>query len=149
MIPKGLVIGVVSGVVVAAVFGIIVTTLHNQNQELVFVEGASLSIITDKKDFNIGEAISIRIVNSGSEPLTFSDASYGLQISNLDGGILYLPVSAQVISVLEPREEQFFLWDQTKNDGTQVIQGTYKITTSGIDEDGNTVKKSVTINIHK
>lgn len=149
MIPKGLVIGVVSGVFVAAVFGIIVTTLNNQNQQLVFVEGPSLAVVTEKKDFELGENISIRIVNSGTEPLTFSDASYGLEIRGLDGSVLYSPVSAQVISVLQPEEEQYFVWDQTKNDGTQVIQGTYRIASSGVDADGNTVKKSLTINIHK
>jgi len=117
--------------------------------ELNFVEGSSLTILTDKINFYKGEKIQIKIINSGSTPITFSDASYGLRITGLDGRLLYSPISVQVISILEPTEEIIFHWDQIKNDGDPVLEGTYKITSSGLDNDNKTIKKSITINIFK
>ncbi|HXV51576.1 MAG TPA: hypothetical protein VD689_05555 [Nitrosopumilaceae archaeon] len=148
MVPKGLVIGITVGVVAATIFGALALTISSQRQQLVFVEGPSLSIITEKMDFSLGENIQITIINTGSKPLTFSDASYGLQVVGLDGRILYSPIAAQVVSILEPKEERTFVWDQIKNDGGQVIEGRYKIISSANYED-KTIKKSITINILK
>ncbi len=136
------------GVVAGAILGIIFVDFKNPN-ELNFLQGPSLSILTEKTDFKKGEIITIRIINSGSVPLTFSDASYGLKISGLDGTLLYSPISAQVISVLEPKEEKSFEWDQIKNDGDSVLEGTYKISSRGMDNLEKTIKKSITINIYK
>jgi uncharacterized membrane protein len=135
-------------VVAGAILGVIFVDFKNPN-ELNFLQGPSLSILTEKTDFKKGETITIRIINSGSVPLTFSDASYGLKISGLDGTLLYSPISAQVISVLEPKEEKSFEWDQIKNDGDPVLEGTYKISSRGMDNLEKTIKKSITINIHK
>jgi len=132
----------------SVIFGLIFYDFKKPN-ELNFVEGSSLTILTDKIDFNKGEKIKIKIINSGSTPITFSDASYGLRITGLDGRLLYSPISAQVISILEPTEEIIFQWDQIKNDGDPVLEGTYKITSSGLDNDNKTIKKSITINIFK
>jgi len=136
------------GIIAGAILGVIFVDFKNPN-ELNFLQGPSLSILTEKTDFKKGEIITIRIINSGSVPLTFSDASYGLKISGLDGTLLYSPVSVQVISVLEPKEEKSFKWDQIKNDGDPVLEGTYKISSSGMDNLEKTIKKSITINIHK
>ena len=130
------------------ILGVIFVDFKNPN-ELNFLQGPSLSILTEKTDFKKGEIITIRIINSGSVPLTFSDASYGLKISGLDGTLLYSPISAQVISVLEPKEEKSFEWDQIKNDGDPVLEGTYKISSSAMDNLEKTIKKSITINIYK
>src|SRR3990167_274653 len=116
MIPRGVIIGITVGVVAATIFGIFALTINSQRQQLVFVEGHSLSIITEKTDFSLGENIQIKIINTGTTPLVFSDASYGLQIVGLDGRILYSPIAAQVISTLEPKEERTFVWDQITND---------------------------------
>jgi len=149
MIPRGIIIGITVGVVAAAIFGVFALTINSQRQQLVFVEGHSLSIITEKMDFNLGENIQIKIINTGTTPLVFSDASYGLQIVGLDGRILYSPIAAQVISTLEPKEEQTFVWDQTKNDGGRVIEGRYKIVSTANYDEGKTIKKSITVNILK
>jgi len=130
------------------ILGVIFVDFKNPN-ELNFLQGPSLSILTEKTDFKKGEIITIRIINSGSVPLTFSDASYGLKISGLDGTLLYSPISAQVISVLEPKEEKSFEWDQIKNDGDPVLEGTYKISSRAMDNLEKTIKKSITINIYK
>ena len=148
MIPRGLILATSVGVLAGAILGVIFVDFKNPN-ELNFLQGSSLSILTEKTDFKKGETITIRIINSGSVPLTFSDASYGLKISGLDGTLLYSPVSAQVISVLEPKEEKSFEWDQIKNDGDPVLEGTYKISSRGIDDLEKTIKKSITINIYK
>ena len=146
--PRGLIIAICVGVLAGAILGITVIEIKNTNQ-LVYVEGSSLSIVTEKTDFKEGEDILIRIVNSGTVPLTFSDASYGLRITQLDGIETFSPVSAQVISVLEPKDEITFVWDQIKNDGDEALHGVYKISSSGLDPEQKTVKKSITINIFK
>ena len=148
MIPRGLIIAISVGIIGGIIFGLIFIDFKNPN-ELNFVQGSSLTILTEKTDFKKGEIIKIRIINSGSTQITFSDASFGLRITGLDGRVLYSPISAQVISVLELKEEQIFEWDQIKNDGDSILEGTYKITSSGLDEDGKTIKKSITINIFK
>ena len=148
MIPRGLIIAIIVGVVAGGAFGLFFVKIDN-NIQLEFVEGSSLSIVTEKTDFDKGEEITIKIINSGTVPLTFSDASYGLKITGLDGRELYSPISAQVISTLEPKQEITFVWDQIKSDGDPLKQGTYKITSMAFDEDDQTVKKSVTINIFK
>ena len=148
MIPRGLILATSVGIVAGAILGVIFVDSKNPN-ELNFQQGPSLSILTEKTDFKKGETITIRIINSGSVPLTFSDASYGLKISGLDGTLLYSPVAAQVISVLEPKEEKSFEWDQIKNDGDSMLEGTYKISSSAMDNLEKTIKKSITINIYK
>ena len=148
MIPRGLILATCVGVIAGALLGVIFVDFKNPN-ELNFLQGPSLSILTEKTDFKKGETIRIRIINSGSVSLTFSDASYGLKISVLDGTLLYSPISAQVISVLEPKEEKSFEWDQIKNDGDSVLEGTYKISSRGMDNLEKTIKKSITINIYK
>ena len=148
MIPRELILATSVGIVAGAILGVIFVDFKNPN-ELNFQQGPSLSILTEKTDFKKGETITIRIINSGSVPLTFSDASYGLKISVLDGTLLYSPVAAQVISVLEPKEEKSFEWDQIKNDGDSMLEGTYKISSSAMDNLEKTIKKSIIINIYK
>ncbi len=149
MVPKGALIGLGSGIVGAIIMGLFFANISSQAPVLVYVEGPSLSIITEKTNFELGELINIRIINSGTEPLTFSDSSYGLKIVGLDGRILYSPQSLQVISVLEPKEEKMFAWDQTKSDGDKIIDGRYKIVSSTIAGEDNVLAKSLTINIFK
>ena len=148
MLPRGLIFAILIGVLAGGIFGAFFINLQDFNQ-LEFVEGSSLSIITLKTDYELGEEIQIKIINSGTEELTFSDASYGLKITGLDGRELYSPISAQVISKLEPRQEMIFVWDQIKNDGDPLQRGTYKITSRANDAQEKTVKKSITINIYK
>ena len=149
MIPKGALIGLGSGIIAATIFGIFLSGLTNQVPALVYVEGPSFSIITEKINFKIGEDINIKIVNSGTVPLTFSDSSYGLKIIGLDGRILYSPQSEQVISILQPKDEKMFVWDQTKSNGDKVIEGRYKIVSNTIQNNKKMLEKYLTINIFK
>jgi len=147
MFPRGLILAVIIGMIAGAVVGVFLVTQKN-GEQLEFVEGHSLSIVTEKIDFKLGEEIKIKIINSGTKPLTFSDTSYGLTITGLDGRVLYAPAVSQVISILEPKQEKILVWDQIKNDGDPATAGTYKITSHALGEKIQ-VKKSITINIHK
>ncbi|MGH9999194.1 MAG: hypothetical protein ACRD90_04970 [Nitrosopumilaceae archaeon] len=149
MIPKGALIGLVSGIIIAALFGIFLSSMADQAPALVYVDGPSLSIVTKKTNFKIGEDIVIKIVNSGTVSLKFSDSSYGLRIIGLDGRMLFSPQSAQVISILQPKEEKMFVWDQTKSNGERVIEGRYKIVSNALQDNGKILEKSLTINIFK
>ncbi|MFQ5496367.1 MAG: hypothetical protein ACE5DU_00615 [Nitrosopumilus sp.] len=148
MFAKSLVIFTAIGVIAGLSFGIYLIDVKTTGQ-LVYVEGSSLSIVTEKFDFKKGEEIKIRIVNSGTTTLTFPDASYGLKITGLSGILMYLPVSAQVVSYLEPGDEIEFSWDQTKNDDDVALEGLYKISAKGTDDQGKKVEKSTTVTIWK
>lgn len=148
MLAKSLVIFIAIGVVSGFTFGVYLMDVKNTNQ-LVYVEGSSLSLVTEKFDFKKGEEIKIRIVNSGTIPITFNDTSYGLRITGLSGILMYTPISAQVISNLAPGDEIELSWDQIKNDGDTALEGLYKISAKGLDEKGDQVEKSTTVTIWK
>ena len=148
MLAKSLVIFIGVGVLAGFVFGFYLLDMKNTNQ-LVFVDGSSISIVTEKSDFKKGEEIKITIINSGTTPLIFSDTSYGLKISGLFGIMMYSPPASQVITTLKPNEEIVFVWNQMKYDNLPVLEGLYKISSNGIDSMGNEVEKSITINIWK
>ena len=147
-VPRGLLIAISVGMLAGLTIGLFVNSQSNHEQ-LVFQEGPSISIVTEKIDFELGEQIFIKIVNSGTVPLTFFDASYGLKVTGLDGILFYTPIAAQVISTLEPMEEKTFVWDQKKMNGSDSLEGRYKIIVEGFDHENNKVKKSVVINLLK
>ena len=148
MVPRGLIIATTVGIIAGAIFGIFFINFKDDGQ-LEFIDGSSLSLVTEKTNYELGEIISITIINSGSEHLIFSDASYGFKITGLDGREIFTPVAAQISSNLEPKEEISFEWDQIKNDGDPALAGTYKISTEGFDPMKNKIKNSITINIYK
>jgi len=147
-VPRGLVVAILIGMLAGLTLGFFVNYQSNHEQ-LVFQEGPSISILTEKIDFELGEHIYIKIVNSGTIPLTFSEASYGLKVTGLDGVLYYTPMAAQVISILEPKEEKTFVWNQKKMDGSDSLEGIYKIVVEGFDHENNKVKKSIVINLLK
>jgi len=148
LLAKSLVLFIGVGLIAGLVYGVYLLDVKNTSQ-LVFVEGPSISIVTEKFDFKKGEEIKIRIVNSGTTPLIFSDTSYGLKITGLFGILMYSPVAAQVISQLEPGDEIEFSWDQIKNDSDAALEGLYKISAKGVDKQGNQVESSTTVTIWK
>jgi len=147
-VPRGLIIAILIGMMAGLVVGFFENFQYNHEQ-LVFQEGSSISIVTEKIDFELGEQIHIKIVNSGTISLTFPDASYGLKVTGLDGTPYYIPMAAQVISTLEPKEEKTFVWEQKKMDGSDSLEGRYKIIVEGFDYEYNKVKKSIVINVLK
>jgi hypothetical protein len=148
LLAKSLIIFISVGIITGFVFGIYLIDFKTTTQ-LVFVEGSSISIVTEKFDFKQNELIQIKIVNSGTTELTFSDSSYGLKITGLSGILMYSPISNSVISTLNPGDEIIFSWNQIKNDDHVVLDGVYKISAKGMDVDGNDVEKSTTVTIWK
>ena len=148
LLAKSLVLFIAVGLISGLAFGVYLFDVKNTSQ-LVFVEGPSISIVTEKFDFKKGEEIKIRIVNSGTIPLIFSDTSYGLRITGLSGILMYSPIAAQVISHLDPGDEVELSWDQIKNDSDAALEGLYKISAKGVDKQGNQVEKSTTVTIWK
>ena len=147
-VPRGLLIAILIGMVSGLVVGVFEIFQYNHEQ-LVFQEGSSISIVTEKIDFELGEQIHIKIVNSGTMSLTFSDSSYGLKITGLDGRLHYTPIATQVISTLEPKQEKTFVWNQKRMDGSDSLECIYKIVVEGFDHENNKVKKSIVINLLK
>lgn len=148
MLSKSLIIFIGVGIVTALTLGIYLNDVKNTDQ-LIFVEGNSISVVTEKFDFKKGEEMKLQIINSGTTLLVFSDATYGLKITGLSGILMYSPTAAQVISELEPGDDIIFSWDQNKNDGSPILEGHYKISVSGTDKEGNVVKRSTIITIWK
>ena len=148
MLAKSLVIFIAVGIIIGFVFGIYLIDYKTTTQ-LVFVEGSSISIVTEKFDFKQDELIQIKIINSGTNQLFFPDSSYGLKITGLSGILMYSPISAQIISTLDPGIEIIFSWDQIKNDGDTALDGVYKISVKAMDANGNNIEKSTTITIWK
>ncbi|MBI1662394.1 MAG: hypothetical protein IS860_02650 [Nitrosopumilus sp.] len=148
MLSKSLVIFVGIGVIAGLVYGVYLIDVKNTSQ-LVYFEGSGISIVTEKFDFKKGEEITIKIINTGTIPLTFSDVSYGLRITGMSGILMYTPISAQVESELKPNDEIEFSWDQIKNDGDDALEGLYKISAKGFDPMGEKVERSTTVTIWK
>ena len=152
MSSKTLILFTAVGLIAGLVFGLYLIDVKNTNQ-LVFVDGSSISIVTEKFDFKKGEEIKIRIINSGTVPLTFSDSSYGLRITGLSGMLMYNPDNFQGSDLesylLAPKEEVEFVWDQIKNDGDSILEGLYKIHSKGFNPENKKVEKSTTISIWK
>ena len=152
MSSKTLIGFIIVGVISGLLLGLYLIDVKNTSQ-LVFVNGTSLSVVTEKFDFKKGEEIKIRVVNSGSEPLTFSDSSYGLKITGLSGVLMYSPKPSPEFDsnsyMLDPLEEIEFVWDQTKNNGDPILEGLYKIRSTGFDQNQKKIEKSTTITIWK
>jgi len=148
LLAKSLIIFIVVGIV--AGFGIGIFTIdYKTNNQLVFVDGSSISIVTEKFDFKQNELIEIKIINSGTNTLTFLNSSCDLKITGLFGILIYSPVYTPVPFTLAPMGQTILSWDQIKNNGEFVSDGVYKISVNGIDSDGNIVEKSATVSIWK
>lgn len=146
MLAKSLVIFISVGILAGFLYGVYLLDFKSTNQ-LVYVDGPSISIVTEKSDFKKGEEIKIRIVNSGTTPLEFSDDSYLLRITGLAGMTIYEP--NQNITSLEPGKEIEYVWNQIKINGDPTLEGLYKLSTKSHTSDGKKIEKSITINIWK
>ena len=73
-VPRGLIAAILVGMLAGLTLGFFVIS-QSDYEQLVFQEGYSISIVTEKIDFELGDQIHIKIVYSGTMPLTFSDSS--------------------------------------------------------------------------
>lgn len=146
MLTKSLVIFIGVGVLAGFLYGMYLLDLKSTSQ-LVYVDGPSISIVTEKSDFKKGEEIKIRIVNSGTVPLEFTGDFYLLRITGLAGMTIYEP--NKTTKSLEPGKEIEYIWNQMKINGDPALEGLYKISTKSKTSDGLKVEKSITVNIWK
>lgn len=166
MIPRGLVAAVCIGVVAGAAAGAVLYGKGTAvpGAPLSYVDGPSLSVDAERAEYRSGEAVRIRVVNTGTVPLEFSgDTYYGVRITQLDGIEVYSPrqgaggadvADTTAPTILDPRDEAVLVWNQTKSDGDPVLHGTYKITSSAAvdavaEGEAARLDASVAINIFK
>ena len=71
MLPKGLILALSLGIIAGPIFGMILFDIGEQEQ-LVYVDGTSLSIVTEKINFKLGEEIVIKIINSGTDAVSYT-----------------------------------------------------------------------------
>lgn len=117
------------------------------NEDLVYTEGSSISIVTDKKDYKRGEPIQIRIVNTGTTHLETANF-WNFRITGLSGMLMY-GIDDSTSMVLPPGSDNTITWNQTKNDGDVVLEGLYRITVEGTDADGTFTQDWITVSIWK
>ena len=159
MIPRGLAVAVCIGIAAGAAAGLVLYGkggAGSAGMPLSYVEGPSLSIAVEKAHYEAGEAVRVRVVNTGTVPLVFADGSYGLRVTQLDGIEVYSPPrlhgaagGGEGAPVLGPREEAAVVWNQTRSAGGPVLHGTYKILSGATPAHGAAAAAaaSVTINI--
>lgn len=112
-----------------------------------YVEGPSITVETDRRDYHRGDAVIAVIVNSGSVPLA-SDNSWSFRVTGLSGMLMYeapIPVARD----LEPGLRDSITWDQIKTDGDAALEGLYRISVEGYGPDGQAVQDWVTFSIWK
>ena len=150
MFPKGLIIAVSIGLISGPAFGYFLYSQTNSEQ-LVYTDYPSISLVTEKTDFILGEDIIITVINSGTTPVRFNDSTFDLRVTGLEGFVYFTPEfdSTQSTLTLEPGKEKSYVWNQMKPDGTPALEGRYKISTSGYAPDNSQLKKSIVINLLK
>lgn len=147
MLPKSLVIAVISGVAASGALGAYFLNLEAQQYELKFVEGPAISVLVEKRDHKLGQNVTIQIINSGTEMVTFLKDVPSLHIRALDGTVFY---SAVIDSKgLEPGRDLLFEWNQQKNDGSKVLEGRYVVAVTAHGPDGQKLDDRLTINVLK
>lgn len=64
--------------------------------------------MTSGETFEVGEPVTINVINGGDDALEFPNSVLSLEIENRDTGEAYPLFSAQVITTLEPGESRTF-----------------------------------------
>ena len=114
---------------------------------IVYVEGPSITVDTDRRDYQRGDLVTAVIVNSGSVPLE-SDGSWGFRVTGLSGMLMY-EAAGSGADVLEPGMRTTVMWDQVKDDGDAALEGLYRISVEGYGPEGGSIRDSATFSIWK
>lgn len=108
---------VVAVVIVSAYYGSLVTQVEPVTSdapvtqvEPVFVEGYSVTVITDKQEYEIGETVRYSIINTGTVEASFRNIAYGLVIEDLYGNHVSSPATGQLEVRLQPDERADGSW---------------------------------------
>ena len=142
MIPRGLLIAIVTGVAAGAIAGIYLQ--NPSSQSTTTQNGSSISVHIEKQDYKLGQSIQIQIVNSGTTDLVFSSDIPSIRVRALDGTVFF---STSFDLKLAPKQQHTFEWDQQKNDSSKIIEGRYVVDSFAHDQANQKVGGSTTINI--
>jgi hypothetical protein len=145
MIPKSLLIAVVTGIVAAGALGIYLEKEGSKNG--FFVDTSGFGILTDKQNYKLGEKVSIKLVNLGANDITFSNEFPSLQVRALDGTIFF-STSFDGVKIT-PQQTHIFEWNQQKNDNSKIIEGRYVIDSFAYDTNKQKINTSTTLTILK
>lgn len=145
MIPKGLLIAIIVGVSSALILGVYLQKTYNSS-DLKFIEGTSISILTDKSDYTINDTVVVEIINTGTVDISFSNVEPSLRVRALDGTEFYSTFSEG--TQLAPKEKITVSWNQLKNDNTHILEGRYVIESFAYGMDQK-IHDSTTINVFK
>ncbi|MFM7862152.1 MAG: hypothetical protein ACKOCQ_02140 [Candidatus Nitrosotenuis sp.] len=145
MIPKSLAVSVITGVIAAGLMGMYLQQQNSQN--VVYVQGSSVSGYAEKTHYTIGQTIQIQIVNSGTTKIGFSDDSPGIVVRALDGTTFF---STSLTGLqLDPAQKHVFEWNQQKNDSSKILEGRYVVEIIAFDGSGKQITDSFTLDILK
>lgn len=145
MIPKGLLIAITVGIFSALALGVYLEKTYN-NQALQFVNGPSISIISEKNNYELAEQIKIEVINTGTTDVLFLSSEPSLRVRALDGTEFYSMFSDG--TKLAPKEKLTITWSQEKNDGSPVLEGRYVLESFAFDGNAK-IHDSITVNILK
>ena len=120
--------------------------LDMSEQELSYGQGALLGITTDSQRYKQGEPVSIRAINTGTVPLG-DGRSWEFRVAGLSGVLMYN--TSWVHVPLEPGEDHTMVWNQTKNDQSQALEGLYRISVRGWGPAGEEATDTIVITIQK
>lgn len=147
MLPRGLVVAIISGVLASGALGVYFLKIASEQYTLEFVEGPSVSVMVEKPDYKIGESIRITIINSGTEKINLTKDLPTLQIRALDGTVFFSTSFGPL--TLDQKAQHDFEWNQQKNDGSRVLEGRYVVDVFAYDENNQKLGDRLTINILK
>lgn len=89
-------------------------------------EVCKLNLSTEKSSYKEGETIQVKLINSLSSPITFSDDMIW-SVFNSENILVYHPNKNQEQTVLNPGVEKIWLWNQNDLSGRPVLPGQYTI----------------------
>ncbi len=145
MIPKGLLIAIVVGVFASLTLGMYLEKTYN-GQDLKFTQGPSISIVTEKHDYTLGDIIVVEVINTGTTDVLFLTKEPSFRVRALDGTEFYSVFSDG--AKLLPKEKLTIQWAQLKNDNSHILEGRYVLESFAYDKDQK-IHDSTTINIFK
>ena len=139
-----LIVFVLTGAIAGLAAGVVL--LNVSEQELSYGQGALLGIAADSERYKQGEHISIRAINTGTVPLG-DGRSWEFRVAGLSGMLMYNTSWTHV--TLEPGEDHILVWNQTKNDQSQALEGLYRISVRGWGPADEMATDTIVITIEK
>jgi len=102
------------------------TLTRDTTARMVYTMSRCAKLETDKKEYQLGEAVTIRLINSCQATLTLSNSAPWV-IKDSQGRVVFTPTALQVITEVRSGETKSWQWDQKDNNRQQVPLGTYTV----------------------